>query len=95
MEKKKSLMERLFNIGVGSFFYVKEKAGEAISEMETKGRENKECVREIGKEVKESCHKKGECLKEISGRIFSSLGIATVKDLEEIKKKVNREEGEK
>jgi len=91
MAKKKCLSERLLDIGVGSFFYIKDKAGEVMSEIESRGEENRGKVEEMEEEIKTACKKRIKAIRDLSDSILDCAGIATKRDIEEIKSEIRPE----
>lgn len=95
MKKKKCFRERLLNFGVGSLLYVRDKAGEVIAEIESKGEANKDKVEEIGEEIKAGCQKRIDLIKKMPDKIFESMGLATKKDIDKIKSEMRKKEERK
>ncbi|HNS31600.1 MAG TPA: hypothetical protein PKN36_01330 [bacterium] len=95
MKEKKCFCEKLVNLGVGGFFYVKDKASEVIADIEAKGKEHEGSLENIGEEIREGCRKRTDGFRKLSDRMMENLGIATRKEVDELKKKMEEKEGEK
>ncbi len=88
--KKENLGEKIFTLGIGGLMYGKKKFQEFLKNAEKEA--DKEKIKKSLKEMGEKLGK-GKChVKNLLMNFFSGLGLATKKDLEELKKEIKKDE---
>ena len=89
MEKEKCFCEKLVDIGLGSFFYIRDKAGKIIAEIAQEGEKHKG---DFGNRKEEISKTTTTYVRKWADKILDTIGVATKKDVEELKKRMEKEE---
>ncbi|RKY31909.1 MAG: hypothetical protein DRP67_01790 [Candidatus Omnitrophota bacterium] len=88
--KKENLGEKIFTFGIGGLIYGKKKFKEFLKNVEKEV--DKEKIKESLEDMKEKLKKGKSCMKNLVLNFLSGLGVATKKDIEELKKEIKKNE---
>lgn len=87
-KKNEKFSEKVVKFGVGSIFLAKEGIDKLMSEVDKKGSEHVHEVSEFQRDVKDTVRKGKETVKKAAKQVLKSAGVATVDDMEELKKDI-------
>jgi polyhydroxyalkanoate synthesis regulator phasin len=91
--KEYAMLKELLHVGLGSAVVLKEKIEEELKALQEKGKINstdaKSFIESITKKGEEEDEKLKEKIKEMLKEAIEELGIATKKDIEELRSKLS------
>jgi polyhydroxyalkanoate synthesis regulator phasin len=93
MKKEHTMLKELLHVGLGSVVVVKEKIEEELKVLQEKGKINstdaKSFIESITKKGEEEDERVKAKIKEMLKEAIEELGLATKKDLEDLKSKLS------